>query len=77
METEPTRLDIYVAMVNGERAKTRNLSDQVTLDWCIDEVRTAITYVLGWVEAAAPAGLDEEAKHKRIKGGAPSISPVI
>ena len=33
---------------------------------CIDEVRTAITYVLGWVEAAAPEGLDEEAKHRTI-----------
>ena len=32
----------------------------------MDDVRTAITYVLGWVEAAAPAGLDEEAKHMAI-----------
>ena len=59
-------LEIYVAMVIGDRAKTRDFSDQVALDRCMDDVRTAITYVLDWVEAAAPAGLDEEAKHRTI-----------
>ena len=53
-------------MIVGERSKTRDFSDQVALDRCIDEVRTAITYVLGWVAAAAPAGLDEEAKPRTI-----------
>ena len=59
-------LDIYVAMVIRERSKTRNFSDQVALDPCLDEVHTVITYVLGWVEAAAPDGLHEEAKHRTI-----------
>ena len=59
-------LDIYMAMVIGERAKTRDFSDQVALDRCKNDVRTAITYVLGWVEAAAPAGLHEEAKHQTV-----------
>lgn len=62
----PDLLDIYAAMIVGERSKTRDFSDQVALDRCIDEVRTAITYVLGWVAAAAPAGLDEEAKPRTI-----------
>ena len=53
-------------MVIGDRAKTRDFSDQVALERCKDDVRTAITYVLGWVEAAAPAGLDEEAKHQTV-----------
>ena len=66
LEPEATLLDIYVAMVIGERAKTRDFSDQVALERCRDDVRTAITSVLGWVEAAAPAGLDEEAKHRTI-----------
>ena len=59
-------LDIYLAMIIGERSKTRDFSDQVALERCKNDVRTAITYVLGWVEAAAPAGLDEEAKHQTI-----------
>ena len=62
----PALLDIYVAMVIGERAKTRDFSDQVALDRYKEDVRTAITYVLGRVEAAAPAGVDEEAKHRTI-----------
>ena len=59
-------LEIYVAMVIGDRSKTRDFSDQVALDRCKNDVRNAITYVLGWVEAAAPAGLDQEAKHRTI-----------
>ena len=59
-------LDIYLAMVIGERSKARDFSDHVALDRCKNDVRTAITYVLGWVEAAAPAGLNEEAKHQTI-----------
>ena len=62
----PDLLDIYAAMIVGERAKTRDFSDQVALDRCREDVRTAITYVLGWVETAAPDGLDEEAKHRTI-----------
>ena len=62
----PAVLDIYVAMLIGDRSKTRDFSDLVDLDRCKHDVRTAITYVLGWVEAAAPAGLDEEAKHRTI-----------
>ena len=62
----PDLLDIYAAMIIGERSKTRDFSDQVALERCMDKVRTAITYVLGWVEAAAPAGLDEQAKHRTI-----------
>ena len=63
---ESTLLDIYVAMVIGDRSKTRDFSDQVALDRCKDDVRTAVTYILGWVEAAAPDGLDNEAKHQTI-----------
>ena len=61
-----TLLDLYLAMVIGERSKTRDFSDQIALDRSRNDVRIAITYVLGWVEAAAPAGLDEEAKHQTI-----------
>ena len=66
VDSGATLLEIYVAMVIGDRSKTRNFSDQVALDRCLDDVRTAITYFLGWVEAAAPAGLEEEAKHQTI-----------
>ena len=62
----PEPLEIYTAMVIGGRSRDRDFSDQVALDRCREDVRTAITYVLGWVEAAAPAGLDEEAKHRVI-----------
>ena len=62
----PAALDIYVAMVIGDRSKTRDFSDQVALDRSKHDVRTAVTYILGWVEAAAPAGIDEEAKHQTI-----------
>ena len=43
---EPALLDLYVAMVTGERSKTRDFSDQVALDRCRHDVRTTITYVL-------------------------------
>ena len=66
MDPGSALLEIYVAMVIAERSKTRDFSDQVALDRCRHDVQTAITYVLGWVEAAAPAGLDEEAKHRTI-----------
>ena len=66
MDPGATRLDIYLAMIIAERRKARDFSDEVALDRCMDEVRTAITYVLGWVAAAAPAGLDDEAKHRTI-----------
>ena len=69
---ELTLMDIYVAMVIGERSRERNLSDQDALDRCRNDVKTAITYVLGRIEAAAAPGLDEERKHRltmsRIKG---------
>ena len=47
----PALLDIYVAVVIGERSKTQDFSDQAALDRSRNDVRTAITYVLGWVEA--------------------------
>ena len=53
-------------MVIGERAKTRDFRDRVALDRCREDMRTAITYVLSWFAAAAPAGLDEEEKHRTI-----------
>ena len=53
-------------MVIADRSKTRDFSDLVALDRCMDDVRTAITYVLGWVEAATPQGLDQEAKHQTV-----------
>ena len=59
-------LEIYVAMVIGDRAKTRDFSDQVALDRCMDDVRTAIIYVLGWVETAELEGLNDEVKHRTI-----------
>ena len=59
-------LDIYVAMVIGDWSKTRDFSEQVALERCKEDVRTAITYVLDWVETAAPAGLEKEAKHRTI-----------
>ena len=43
----PSLLDIYASMVIAERSKTRDFSDQVALDRCRHDVRTAITYVLG------------------------------
>ena len=51
---------------NRRPSQDPDFSDQVALDRCLDNVRTAITHVLGWVEAAAPAGLDQEAKHQTI-----------
>ena len=62
----PELLEIYPAMVIGARSRYRDFSDQVALDRCREDVRTAITYVLGWAAPAAPAGLHEEAKHRVI-----------
>ena len=66
VEPEDALLDIYVAMVIGERSKTRDFGDKVAMDQCTEDVHTAISYVSGWVEVAAPAGLDKEAKHMTI-----------
>ena len=56
-------LDIYAAMVIGHRAKDRDLSDEQALERCQQDVRTAITYVLGRIKATG-ASLDEETKHR-------------
>ena len=60
----PDLLEIYVAMVIGERSKDRDFNDKEALDRCKADVKITITYVLGWVEAAAPAELEEERKHR-------------
>ena len=59
----PELLDIYAAMVIGHRARDRDLSDARALERCQPDVRTAITYVLGRIEATG-ASLDEETKHR-------------
>ena len=64
----PDLLEIYVAMVIGARSKDRDFSDEVALDRCTEDVRTAITHVLGWIEAAAPADLSEDRKHRLTIG---------
>ena len=60
----PDLLEIYVAMVIGERSKDRDFSDKEALDRCKADVQTAITYILGWIEAGAPPGLEDEMKHR-------------
>ena len=59
----PGFLDIYTAMVIGHRARDRDLSDARALERCQPDVRTAITYVLGRIEATG-ASLDAETKHR-------------
>ena len=59
MDPGPGLLDIYTAMVIGHRAQDRDLSDEQALERCKPTVRTAITYVLGRIEATGN-GLDEE-----------------
>ena len=59
----PELLDIYAAMVIGLRARNRDLSDEEALERCKPDVRTAITYVLGRIEATG-SSLDEETKHR-------------
>ena len=61
---DSTMMEIYVAMVVGKRSRERDLSDQDALDRCKEDVHTAITYVLARIEAASPAGLDKERKHR-------------
>ena len=60
----PDMLEIYVAMVIGARPQERDFTDREALDRCKADVQTAITYVLGRIEAAAPPGLDAERKHR-------------
>ena len=62
--SESTLMDIYTAMIIGERARERDFSDQDALDRCKENLHTAITYVLGRVEAAARPNVDEETKHR-------------
>ena len=57
-------LAIYTAVVIGARSQDRDFSDKDALDRCKEDVRTAITYILGRIEAVAPPGLDEERKHR-------------
>ena len=67
----PSLLDIYAAMVIGHRAQDRDLSDEQALERCKPDVRTAITYVLGRIEATGTSP-DEETKHRltmaRLRG---------
>ena len=60
---EPTLMEIYVAMIIGQRSRERDLSDQDAVDRCKEDIHTAITYVLGRIEATG-ASLDEETKHR-------------
>ena len=41
VDPRPALLDIYVAMVIGDRSKTRDFSDLVALDRCKKDVSTA------------------------------------
>ena len=50
-------------MVIGHRARDRDLNDERALERCKQDVRTAITYVLGRIEATGTS-LDEETKHR-------------
>ena len=50
-------------MVIGERIQERDFSDQNALDRCKENLHTAITYLLGRVEAAARPNVGEETKH--------------
>ena len=61
---ESTMMDIYTAMVIGERSRERDFGDQDALEGCKEDVHTAITYVLGRVEATARANVDEETRHR-------------
>ena len=63
MDPGPGFLDIYTAMVIGHRARARDLSDARALERCKPDVRTAITYVLGRIEATGTS-LDAETKHR-------------
>ena len=76
--------DIYTAMVIGHRAQDRDLSDEQALERCKPDVRMAITYVLGRIEATG-ASLDEgtqaPADHSPTQGDAggnagPSLQPI-
>ena len=52
------------AMVIGERSRVRKFSDKGALYRCKADIHTAITYVLGRVEAAARPNVDDETKHR-------------
>ena len=61
-----TMMEIYTAMVIADRSRDRDFSDQSALDRSKEDVKTAISYVLGRVEAASRPSLDEERKHQII-----------
>ena len=63
MDPGPELLDIYTAMVIGHRAQDRDLSDEQALERCKQDIRKAITFVLGRIEATGDS-LDEETKHR-------------
>ena len=63
VDPEIELLEIYTAMVIGHRARDRDLSDEEALERCKLDVRTAITYVLGRIEATGTS-LDEDTKHR-------------
>ena len=57
-------MDIYTAMVIGASSQELDLTDKDALDRCKEDIHTAISYVLGRIEVAAPLGLYEERKHR-------------
>ena len=61
-----TMMEIYTAMVIADRSRDRDFSDQPAMDRSKEDAKTAISYVLGRVEAASPPCLDEERKHQII-----------
>ena len=61
-----TMMEIYTAMVIAYRSRDRDFSDQLALDRSEEDVGTAISYILGRVEAASRPSLDEERKHQII-----------
>ena len=63
VDPEVELLEIYTAMVVGLRSRDRDLSDEEALERGKQDVHTAITYVLGRIEAIG-ANLDEETKHR-------------
>ena len=71
-------LETYVAMVIEERCKDRDFSDKEALDRCMEDVRTSITCVLGWIKASAsaPAGPERRKKPPAHDGACCRVIPV-
>ena len=60
---ESSLMQIYTAMVIGDRAQERDFSNKAALEAATRDLQTAITYVLGRIEATA-GHLDQETKHR-------------